>query len=114
MEIQAPQDTLAASAATLDQLAKKFSQLLISDPTQISRVTAIHDSNSDTLALSDSESRLGSITEDPSCFPLGLCNSASVYQESIQDLIQAVHEIPLTGAQKGLVLSITPQGYIMH
>ena len=25
-----------------------------------------------------------------------------------------MHEIPLTGAQKGLVLSFTPQGYIVH
>ena len=33
MEIQVPQDTLVAFATTLDQLAKKFSQLSIFDPT---------------------------------------------------------------------------------
>ena len=71
----------------LDQLAEKFSQLSISDPTQILRVVTIHDSNSDMLALFDSESHLGSITEDLSYFPLGLRNPTSVYQESIQDLI---------------------------
>ena len=83
MEIQAPQDTPATLAAMLDQLAKKISQLSISDPTQISRVAVIHDSNSNTRALSDLESHIGSITEDLSCFPLGLRNLAFVYQESI-------------------------------
>ena len=99
---------------TLDQLIEKFSQLLISDPTQISGVAPLHDSNSDMPALSNLKSLLGSIIEHPGCFPLGLRNPASAYQELIQDLFRLAQEIPLTGAQKGLVLSITPQGYIVH
>jgi hypothetical protein len=46
--------------------------------------------------------------------PLGLNNSASIYQDTIGYIMQSKKEIPLTGAQKGLVLSITPEGGIIH
>ena len=52
--------------------------------------------------------------EDLVCFPLGLNNSAPIYQDTISYLMQFEQEIPLTGAQKGLVLSITPKGGIVH
>ena len=52
--------------------------------------------------------------EDPVHFPLRLKNLASIYQDTISYLMQSEQEIPLTGAQKGLVLSITPEGGIVH
>ena len=52
--------------------------------------------------------------EDLVCFPLGLKNSASIYQDTISHLVQSEQEIPLAGAQRGLVLSITPEGGIVH
>ena len=52
--------------------------------------------------------------EDPVRFTLGLKNSASIYQDMINYLVQSEREIPLTGAQRGLVLSITPEGGIIH
>ena len=52
--------------------------------------------------------------EEPVHFPLGLKNSASIYQDMISYLVQSKEEIPLTGAQRGLVLSITPEGGIIH
>ena len=52
--------------------------------------------------------------EDPVRFPLGLKNSASIYQDTISHLVQSEQEIPLAGAQRGLVLSITPEGGIIH
>ena len=51
---------------------------------------------------------------DPVRFPLGLNNSASIYQDSISYLMQSEQEIPLAGAQAGLVLSITFEGRIVH
>lgn len=39
---------------------------------------------------------------------------ASAFQELIQPLLQSELEIPLIGAQKGLVLSITPEDGIVH
>ena len=47
-------------------------------------------------------------------FSLGLKNSASIYQDTIRHLVQSEQEIPLAGAQRGLVLSITPEGGIVH
>ena len=52
--------------------------------------------------------------EDPVHFLLGLKNSALIYQDTISYLVQSEQEIPLMGAQRGLVLSITPEGGIVH
>jgi hypothetical protein len=52
--------------------------------------------------------------EDPVRFPLGLKNLASIYQDTISYLVQSKQEIPLMGAQMGLVLYITPEGGIIH
>ena len=52
--------------------------------------------------------------EDLVYFPVGLKNSASIYQDTINHLMQPKKEIPLAGAQRGLVLSITPEGGIVY
>ena len=52
--------------------------------------------------------------EDPIHFSLGPKNLASIYQDTISYLMQYEQEIPLTGAQRGLVLFITPKGGIVH
>ena len=82
MEIPAQQASPAASA-TLDLLAQKFSHLLISDLTRTREATENQDSHLDTSNLSELENPSDACIEDPSHFPLGLRNSASVFQESI-------------------------------
>ncbi|HET8670085.1 MAG TPA: hypothetical protein VFM05_05495, partial [Candidatus Saccharimonadales bacterium] len=46
-------------------------------------------------------------------FPLGFRNAAHVYGKLLEGNSQSV-EIPLVGAQQGLVLSLTRQGYAVH
>jgi hypothetical protein len=98
----------------MDQLAQKFSRLSIFDPTRNSEVTVHHDSHPDMTF----QSGLGATSEVQSGnlarFPLGLSNSASIYQDSINHLMQSEQEIPLMGAQTGLVLSITSEDGIVH
>ena len=65
------------SATTTDQLAGRFAQLVISDPTQISWISA-SDSNSGTASKMES---LSSSFVKSSSFPVGFQNAASAYQE---------------------------------
>ena len=114
MEILAPKASPDVLMATLDQLTEKFSHLSIFDSTRTQEVTINHDSHSNTSPLS----RLGILSEvqheDVVCFPLRLKNSASIYQDTISYLVLSEQEIPLTSAQRGFVLSITPKGGIVH
>lgn len=114
MEILMPQACLVISTTTLDHLVKKFSSLLICDLTRTQKIPKVHDSQLDMTGLSNSESKSGASIEDPSHFSLRLKNLASAYQESIQHLMQSAQEIPLIGAEQGLVLSITAEGCIVH
>jgi hypothetical protein len=98
----------------MDQLAEKFSRLSISDSTQISKVPKEFDSGSTTPEGIYPESNLGSTPEVSSLYPLGLRNSAFIYQDLLQSRINPAQEIPLIGAQRGLVLTVTPQGFIVH
>ena len=110
MEILAPQALPDVSTTMLDQLGEKFSHLSISDSTRTQEVTINHDSRLDTSPLSGLEIPSEVQHKDPVHFPLGLKNSASIYQDTISYLMQSDQEIPRTGAQRGLVLSITPKG----
>ena len=65
------------SATTTDQLAGRFAQLAMSDPSQISRLCA---SDSNSGSASEMESYPSS-SEKPSSFPMGLKNAALAYQE---------------------------------
>ena len=114
IEISAPEVSPDVLMTTLDQLAEKFSHLSISDPAQTQEVNINHDSRSDMSPLSRLEIPSKILLKDPVHFPLGLKNSASIYQDMISYLMQSEQEIPLTGAQRGLVLSITPKGVIVH
>jgi hypothetical protein len=82
MEIPAPQHALAAPAIVMDQLAEKFSQLSISDSTQISEASKQFDSGSATI---NSESNPGSMPEVSGPFPLGLRSTALIYQDLLQE-----------------------------
>jgi hypothetical protein len=111
MEISKPQASPDISTTTLDQLAEKFLHLSVSDSTRTREVIINQDSYLDTSGLEiPSEVQ----DEDLVRFPLGLKNSASIYQDTISYIMQSEQEIPLMGAQKGLVLSITPEGGIIH
>jgi hypothetical protein len=114
LEILAPQASPDVSKTTLHQLVKKFSQLSISDPIWTWEVTINQDSHSDTSPLSGLEIPSEVQDKDPVHFPLGFKNSASIYQDTINYLVQSEQEISLTGAQKGLVLSNTSKGGIVH
>ena len=71
-------EDLSISATTTDQLAERFAQLVMSDPTQILRLCA---SDSNSGFASEMESYPSSF-EKPSSFPAGLQNTASAYQEN--------------------------------
>jgi hypothetical protein len=114
MKIPTLQAPLAISMTALDQLAKKFSHLSISNPIRTWEASKNQDSHLDTSKLSELEIPSEVQAEEPSRFPLGLKNTASIYQYTINYLMQSEQEIPLTGAQNGLVLSITPEGGIIH
>ena len=127
------------SATMTDQLAERFTQLVISNPTQISR---LHASDSNSGSASETESYPSSFGK-PSSFPTGLRNTTSTYQEYYSEYTQSalkklgplpfrLHNMatsyqtwpegstnpmlrmPLKGAQEGLVLTITSQDYIVH
>jgi hypothetical protein len=111
MEISKPQASPDISTTMLDQLAEKFSHLSVSDSTRTREVIINQDSYLDASRLEiPSEVQ----DEDLFRFPLELKNSTSIYQDTISYIMQSEQEIPLMGAQKGLVLSITPEGGIVH
>jgi hypothetical protein len=114
MKIPTLQAPPAVSTITLDQLAEKFSHLFIFYPIRTWEASNNQDSHSDMSKLSELEIPSEVQAEKPSHFPLGLKNTASIYQDTISYLMQSEQEIPLTGAQKGLVLSIAPEGGIVH
>ena len=68
---------LSILATTTDQLAGRFVQLMMSDPTQISRLYA---SDSNSGSASEMKSYPSSF-EKPSSFPAGFQNAALAYQE---------------------------------
>ena len=73
------------SATTIDQLARRFAQLAISDPTQISR---LHASDSNSVFASKTESYPSSFGK-PSSFPTRLRNTTSTYQEYYSEFTQS-------------------------
>ena len=112
---------------------------MVSDPTQILR---LHASDSNSGSASETESYLSSFRK-PSSFPIRFRNTTSTYQEYNSEYTQStlkktgpfpfgldnmetsyraqferslnpVLGIPLTGAQKGLVLTVTSQDCIIH
>jgi hypothetical protein len=94
------------------QLVEKLQQLSISDSTLISEVLSEPVFNSVSPTVIDSDSSIKTVEQSP--YPTGLRNVASIFPDLLLGLINAAPEIPLTGAQRGLVLSITPQGFIVH
>jgi len=76
MEILAPQTPPTISTTMLDQLAEKFSHLLLFDPTRTREANKNQDSHSDKSKLSELEILSKVQAKKPSCFPLGLKNTA--------------------------------------
>ena len=114
------------STTTTDQLTRRFAQLIVSDSNQISR-PLVSDSNSSSKAKfypsafkkpSSFLARFQSTTQNnsdypqnsfksPSSFPFGLDNTTKSYQGQFERSFKPTLGIPLTGAQEGLVLTIT-------
>jgi hypothetical protein len=88
MEIPALQAPLAISTTVLDQLAEKFSHLSISDLTWTREASMNQDTHLDMSDLSGLETPSEFHVEEPSRLPLGLKNSASIYQDTISYLMQ--------------------------
>ena len=132
-------EDLSISTTTTDQLTGRFARLVMSNPTQISRLCA---SDSNSGSASEMESYLSSF-EKPNSFPTGLQNAASAYQEYNSEYNQSLFKksglflfglhntatsyqarpegspnpvlrMPLEGAQEGLILTITSQDCIVH
>ena len=123
------------SATTTDHISRRFAQLMISDSTQVSRLCA-SDSNSSSVSEMKSYSsafkksssclaRFQSTTQNnsdypqnffkrQSSFPFGLDNTTKSYQGQFERSFKSTLGIPLTGAQEGLVLTITSQDCIVH
>ena len=122
----------SVSATTTDQITGRFTQLMMSDSTQVSWLCA---SDSNSGSASEIESYPSSFGK-PSSFPVGLKNAALTYQEYNSEYMQnlfkksdpfslglhnmatsyptrvggfldPVLRMPLKGAQEGLVLTIT-------
>jgi hypothetical protein len=68
-------EDLTISTTTIDQLARRIAQLVISDLTQVSRPT---DFDSNSGSASETYSYPSSLYDGSSSFLLGLCNMASV------------------------------------
>lgn len=66
------------------------------------------------INLSELETPSDVRIKDLSHLPLRFRNATSIFQKLIQHLLQSEQEIPLVGSQKGLVLSITTKGGIIH
>ena len=121
------------STTATDQLTRRFAQLIVSDSNQISR-PLVSDSNSGSKAKSYPSAfwkpsslleRFQSTTRNnsdypqsshkkSSSFPFGLDNMAKSYQGQVERSFNPRFGIPLTGAQEGLVLTITSQDCIIH
>ena len=121
------------SPTTTDQLTRRFAQLTVSDSNQILR-PPVSDSNSSIKTkfypsafkkLSSFLARFQSTTQNnsdypqssfkkSSSFPFGLDNMAKSYQGQFERSFNPRFGIPLTGAQEGLVLTITSQDCIIH
>ena len=82
-------ENLSISATTIDQITRRFAQLVISDPTRISRISA---SDSNSGSSSEIES-LPSSFEKPSSFPKGLRSAASAYRENDSEYTQSFEEV---------------------
>ena len=121
------------SPTTTDQLTRRFAQLTVSDSNQISR-PLVSDSNSNIKAKfypsafkkpSSFLARFRSTSQNNSDYPqsssnksssflFGLDNMAKSYQGQFERSFNPRCGIPLTGAQEGLVLTITSQDCIIH
>jgi hypothetical protein len=123
-----------------EDLTKRFSGLMMPESTQAPTITDLDlVSGSD----SSSESNLGSFGIEPSSFPIGLRNAASTLQEINSNLLQVsskklchlptrlnsvaktyqdslrgmtgwIQKLQLTGAQEGLMLTVTPKDCLVH
>jgi hypothetical protein len=87
MEIPTLQAPPTIPTTALDQLAEKFSHLSISDLTRTREASKNQDSHSDMSELSGLEILSEVQAEEPSYFPLGLNNTASIYQDTISYLM---------------------------
>jgi hypothetical protein len=83
-EILLPQHTLVTPTIVMDQLVEKFSLLLISDSIQILKVPEELDSSTTMPEEINPKSNPGSTSEVLGPYPLGLCNTAFIYQELLQ------------------------------
>jgi hypothetical protein len=121
-------------------VTKDLKKLTVSEPTR-APITINPDLTSE--SDSSSESYLGSFKDKPRPFPIGLWNAASTLQEISSNLLQVsskklsrfptglnnvtktyqgllrsmagrAQRLHLTRAQEGLVLTVTPEDYLVH
>lgn len=119
MEISADQSAPMIHQDTIEDLVEKIDDFSIFDPTQTPNQPKEVESNLDRPRLSERASKTSGIHAHPLVlFALGLRGTSD--QESISKFMpsaaitKADQEIPLIGAQQGLVLTATSEGNIVH
>jgi len=100
MKIQDDQALPVQSEDALEDLAKKIHDFSIFDSTKI--------------CSDEFKSYSDSVTGVLPRLPYELHNSASIYQESGSGMSPHGQQIPLGGAQQGLVFTSTSEGNIVH
>jgi hypothetical protein len=140
LEDQENQEDLTLLARLTKELAGRLSRLAMSESIQ---VLPMIEFNSDSRIESTLKTNLGSFHDKLGSFSMGLRNTASIHQEInssllhnysikldpflfglnnmakscqilLQEAAESVRGISLTGAQEGLVLTMTPQDCLIH
>jgi hypothetical protein len=116
VETDVDQAPLALRQDTLEDLVKNFDGFLISSLTRMWKQLKSFESKFSMLALKPSENYGPSLAR----FPLGLKNTASVYQTAVSRLMPSTpimeeeEEVPPIGSQQVLVLIAMSEGRIIH
>jgi len=133
LEDRDDQEDLALSTRSTKELAGRLSRLMMSESTPVSPTIEF---NSDSRTEPTSEANPGSfpmgllntasihqkissgLLQNPSMklgpLPIGLNNIARSYQDLLQEVAGLVRRLRLTGAQEGLILTMTSQDCLVH
>lgn len=95
------QDASVQAEDKMDKLVEKISEISVSDSIQ-------------TPGQLNFELYSDSVLTCPTRLPLGLRNSASIFQELYSDTASYFQQVPLGGLLHGSVFTSTPEGNIVH
>jgi len=140
LEDREDQEDLALSTRSTKELTGRLSRLMMSESTPVSPIIEF---NLDSRTEPALEANPGSFHSNPGSFSMGLQNTASIhqkissgllqnpsmklgplpiglnniarsYQDPLQEVAGPVRRLRLTGAQEGLILTMTSQDCLVH